>query len=150
MRCLLPSSTKLRRLCFYTCLSVHRGGGVCLSACWDTISPSRHTPPGTDTPLLTDTRPRAHTPADSYCCGRYASYWNAFLFSGIFAIALLKHSHLNPYNPLVVIEKCEQVVSLSQRWYYSSHASSPLPPFNYRLGSHSSARFFFELSGDSN
>ena len=29
---------------------------------------SRH-PPGADTP-----------PADGYCCGRYASYWNAFLF----------------------------------------------------------------------
>ena len=38
----LPSATKLRRLCFYTCLSVHRG--VCLSA-RDT------TPPGADTPL---------------------------------------------------------------------------------------------------
>ena len=25
---LLPSATKLRRVCFYTCLSVHRGGGV--------------------------------------------------------------------------------------------------------------------------
>ena len=41
---LLSSATKLRKLCFYTCLSVHRvGGGVCLSACWDT------TPPGAGT-----------------------------------------------------------------------------------------------------
>ena len=40
--CILPSATKLRRLCFYTCLSVR---GVCLSACWDT------TPPGAGTPL---------------------------------------------------------------------------------------------------
>ena len=39
---LLPSATKLRRLCFYTCLSVHRG--VCLSECWDT------TPPGPGIP----------------------------------------------------------------------------------------------------
>ena len=25
---LLPSATKLRRLCFYRCVSVHRGGGI--------------------------------------------------------------------------------------------------------------------------
>ena len=34
-----------------------------------THTPGRHPPPA-DTPL----------PADGYCCGRYASYWNAFLF----------------------------------------------------------------------
>ena len=38
-------------------------GRVCLSACWDTL-------PGADT----------SRPADGYCCGRYASYWNTFLF----------------------------------------------------------------------
>ena len=51
----LPSTMKLRRLCFYTCLSVH-GGGVCLVHAG--IPPpgsrqpprSRH-PPGADTPL---------------------------------------------------------------------------------------------------
>ena len=56
---LLPSATKLRRLCFYRRLSVHRGGGgVCLSACWDTTHTpgsrhpprSKHPPPGADTP----------------------------------------------------------------------------------------------------
>ena len=36
-------------------------------------SESRH-PPGPGIP-----------PADGYCCGRYASYWNAFLFDSIFA-----------------------------------------------------------------
>ena len=36
-------------------------GGVCLSAWWDT--PQEQTPP-----------------RDGHCCGRYASYWNAFLF----------------------------------------------------------------------
>ena len=41
------------------------GGGICLSACWDT------TPLGADTPLQ----------ADGYYCGRYASYWNAFIIS---------------------------------------------------------------------
>ena len=39
----LPSATKLRRLCFYTCVSVHRG--VCLSACWDTTPPRSRQPP---------------------------------------------------------------------------------------------------------
>ena len=41
----LPSATKLRRLCFYRRLSVHRGG-VCLSTGWDTTPPprSRHPP----------------------------------------------------------------------------------------------------------
>ena len=35
----------LRRLCFYTCLSFcPRGGGVCLSACWDTHTPWADTP----------------------------------------------------------------------------------------------------------
>ena len=52
--------------------SVH--GGVCLSACWDTTprdqAPPWSRPPGADT-----------APADSYCCGRYASHWNAFLFN---------------------------------------------------------------------
>ena len=38
---LLPSATKLRRLCFYTCLSFCSQGGVCLSACWDTTPPPR-------------------------------------------------------------------------------------------------------------
>ena len=48
--CLLPSATKLRRLCFYRHLSTGGGGGgVCLSACWDTTPRSRH-PPGADTP----------------------------------------------------------------------------------------------------
>ena len=55
--------------------SVHRGG-VCLSACWDT-------PPGTRHPPDQATPPTRHPPSgsrDGYCCGRYASYWNALLF----------------------------------------------------------------------
>ena len=61
-------------------------GGVCLSACWDTTPPqhqspprSRH-PPGPGTPPGAGTPPRTRhpPPADGYCCGWYASYWNAF------------------------------------------------------------------------
>ena len=48
-------------------------GGVCLSACWDTHTPlGRH--PKAGTPYWADI-----PPADGYCSGRYASYWNAFL-----------------------------------------------------------------------
>ena len=109
---LLPSAMKLRRLCFYRRLSVHRGvgGGVCLSAWWDTppgqTSPgadapreqtpppeqtypleqtpppgSRHHPPGVDTPQ--STHPPS-PPRDGHCCGRYGSYWNAFLFITVY------------------------------------------------------------------
>ena len=72
----LPSATKLRRLCFYTCLSVH-GWGVGIPACTEADPPGADTPPGADIP------PGADTPLgrDGYCCGRYATYWNAFLFA---------------------------------------------------------------------
>ena len=46
------------------------GGGVYPSMHW-----GRHPP--ADTPPLADTLP----PLDGHCSGRYASYWNAFLFS---------------------------------------------------------------------
>ena len=71
----LPSATKLRRLCFYRRLSVHRGGGVCLNACWDTTpreqTPprSRHPPdqtpypPGADPPSGADTPQSRPTPS---------------------------------------------------------------------------------------
>ena len=37
--------------------------------------------PGPDTPHQTSPQKQTHPPADGYCCGRYASYWNAYLFS---------------------------------------------------------------------
>ena len=57
----LPSATKLRRLCFYTCLSVILfTGAVCLSACWDTTPRDQaHTLPGPSTSTPQD---QAHTP----------------------------------------------------------------------------------------
>ena len=65
--------------------SVH-GGGVCLSACWDTPPKTRHPPftrlhpPRADTPSPEQTPPRIRSMS-----GRYASYWqNAFLFLLVF------------------------------------------------------------------
>ena len=56
--------------------SVHGGGeAVCLSACWDT-PPGRHPPPGKTPPQADTPQP----PGYGYYSGRYASYWNAFLY----------------------------------------------------------------------
>ena len=39
-----------------------------------------YTPVGADTPGIRHPRDQTpHPPADGYCCGQYASYWNAFL-----------------------------------------------------------------------
>ena len=89
MRHLLPSANEVvERLCFYTCLSVilftggvclsacgdmSAQGSVCLSACWDTH------PPG-QTPVRAGTPGQIPPAAHGHCSGRYASYWNAFLF----------------------------------------------------------------------
>ena len=37
-------------------------------------------PKSRNTPSRADTHPREQTPPKSHCYGRYASYWNAFLF----------------------------------------------------------------------
>ena len=89
----------LRRLCFYTFLSVHGGGWGGLQAhtqwglrglAWGGLQAhtqgevegsgwgvSRPKPEGGCIPSCTeDPLPSA----DSYCCGQYASYWNAFLY----------------------------------------------------------------------
>ena len=78
LRIYLPSATKLRRLCFYTC---SQGGCYCLSVCWDTPPGADRPPPPMSTLPWEQTPPSEQTtPADFYCCGRYASHWNAFLF----------------------------------------------------------------------
>ena len=70
-------------------LSVCPQGGICLSAFWDGMPPptDQELPPppeqgttGTRNPSGPGTHPDP-TPsgADDCCCGRYASYWNAFL-----------------------------------------------------------------------
>ena len=50
-------------------------------------TPPRQTPPK-QTPLDKHPHPWADTPADGYCSGRYASYWNAFLLT-IFSVIIL-------------------------------------------------------------
>ena len=75
---LLPSATKLRQGNIFTsvCQEFCPQGGLCLSACWDTHpSPLGRHPPGADSPLGSACWDR-----HGYCCGRYASYWNVFLF----------------------------------------------------------------------
>ena len=71
--------TKLRKGYVFTpvCHSVHRGGGICPSGFWNT-------PPWADTPLAKHP-PGGDPAADGYCCGRYASYWNAFLLVNTFS-----------------------------------------------------------------
>ena len=92
---LLPSATKLQKGDIFTsvCQEFRRQGGVCLNTCWDTHPLGRNPPgqtppqadPPADTPLQADTPLPADTPhpqaGDGYCSGRYASYWNVFLFA---------------------------------------------------------------------
>ena len=57
----LPSATNCEGNVFTpVCHSVHRGGGFCLSACWDT-TPWGQTPPKADTPLRDQAPPRSGT-----------------------------------------------------------------------------------------
>ena len=92
----------LRRLCFYTCLSVILFTGGCLPQCMlgytppprpeaDTPWDQRQIPSGSRHPL-----PRSrHPPLHSACweirstSGRYASYWNAYLFQNIISKSIL-------------------------------------------------------------
>ena len=89
---LLPSTTKLQRLCFYTCVSVQRGG---LSQCMLRYPPgSRQPPPArAGTPPRKEASPRSRhlPPADGYCCGQYVSYWNAFFLNN-FISSVQTHS----------------------------------------------------------
>ena len=61
------------RGCVYP--SMHWGRHPLPSACWDTQTPL---PPGR--------HPLGRHPPSGHCSGRYASYWNAFLFHRCFTI----------------------------------------------------------------
>ena len=96
---------KVAKVMFLHLSFCSRGGVVCLSACWDTpppgadtpslweqTSPQEQTPPGSRHPPGADNPP----PTDSYCCRRYASYWNAFLFREVESQATTKSNF--PYK----------------------------------------------------
>ena len=108
--------------------SVH-GGGVCLSACWDTPwtrhpPGTRQTPPGPGRPPL-DGEPLPWE-ADSSIrstSGRYASYWNAFLFNLITA--------RNEVGARLRFLQAS-VILLTGRSSASVHAGMPQPPLGSR------------------
>ena len=136
-----------------------------LSACWDTTPQSRYgsrhpprsrppweqTPPGADTPQSRrppssrhppggDTPPRADSGIRSMS-GRYASYWNAFLF----AILCRKlHENEKNWNPEGGTPPWRPLGSANVQKAIDFTGPERL------IWSHSSARFCFELSGNSN
>ena len=87
---------------FYRRLST-RGGGVCLSACWDTTPPQSRHPPSRSRHPQEQTHPPTH-PGDGHCCGRYASYWNAFLFYWCLPLELLGRNRFDTV-------KCEPTIT---------------------------------------
>ena len=89
--------TKLRKGYVFTpvCYSVRGGRGVSAPVHAEIQPLGRH-PPRADPPRQTP--PSRHRPADGYCCGRYASYWNAFLLQMISEI--LGRSILAGIKPL--------------------------------------------------
>ena len=76
------------KLMFYTCLSVHIGG-VSGRVCRKIPLSGRQTHPG-----------------DGHCNGRYASYWNAFLFSFLFWCKRFVAVHSPPYQTNVKNWQC--------------------------------------------
>ena len=101
----LPAATKLwPRLCFYTCVwFCSRGGspgrenppGQGRTPPRQGDPPGRETPQAGRTPLGADTPspgadpPRAAHSSIRSTSGRYASYWNAFLFTMFFIMSLI-------------------------------------------------------------
>ena len=63
---------------------------------WDQVPPRIRYTPGSGTPLpQTRYTPRTRytpTPRYGHCCGRYASYWNAFLFIFEFEVFVISNS----------------------------------------------------------
>ena len=84
----LPPATKLGQGYIFTgvCDSVHgRGGSALGGGTWSRGFCSWGVPgPGG---LLWGV-PGGDPPQDGYCCGRYASYWNAFLLNGTKTVTL--------------------------------------------------------------
>ena len=89
---LLPAATKLGQGNVLQ-VSVCPQQGFCLSACWDTTTPKPGTPLDQTPPDQTPPD-QAHPPeADASIrsmSGRYASYWNAFLFWNISTLVRIR------------------------------------------------------------
>ena len=100
--------TKFAKVMFLTCLSVilFTRGWVCLSTCWDAYPPGPEagTPPGPEA-SPPPSGPEADPPQSSVCWeiratrGRYASYWNAYLF--FFKIWRISVLFVGPLIPLL-------------------------------------------------
>ena len=155
MNTFLPSATKLRRLCFYRCVSVHcpRGwGGIpaCLAAGLRGGLLSQHalqqvsrgvpglggsargevSAPGGGLLLgwggsapggLVSEHALRQTPPprrDGYCCGRYASHWNAFLFVTSYVLKFLIFLILLRFTWLITFALEVALTSLSSGPYY--------------------------------
>ena len=75
-----------------------------------TPSPGRYTPPKAGTPPQTRYTPpdQVHPPRYGHCCGRYASYWNAFLLHPTLKLFLKRK------NPL----------EMSFHFYFCIHTSN--------------------------
>ena len=68
--------------------SVHRG---VRGRCTYPLPPARQMPPGQTPPLGRHPPPWADTPrSDGHCSGRYASYWNAFLYCIVWEHGLIQ------------------------------------------------------------
>ena len=114
--------------------SVHGGGrctcsrGVCLLWGVTCPPPSRyapagtppgqvhpiHPPPGRYTPLGQVHPPPPPRPADGYCCGRYASYWNAFFFYVMLLFCFTRY-HQTSYQCYSVVDRISQPNHWSSR-----------------------------------
>ena len=92
---------------------------------WDQVHrPRAGTPPGPGTlprpgtPPGTRYTPRdqVHPPRYGHCCGRYASYWNAFLYWSAFSFVLFQQSNSDKRTWLQFCRKL--VLDLVRTWFY--------------------------------
>ena len=95
----LPSATKLRRLCFYTCLSLCSKGWSA-SVHVEMPSPADHVPPCTMQPPGPGTPGTRHTPRRRLLL--LTSYWNAFLLNLIFAYLIISLVTKTSVNLLII------------------------------------------------
>ena len=111
MTYLLPPATKLGQGYLFTCVCDSVKGGLCPTACWDTL-PWEQTPPVQLPPCSGPPWDQAPPPHRSVCwelratSGCYASYWNAILFQDkIFPSKVgqnvLKFLNLAPYKSIL-------------------------------------------------